>query len=571
MRIATQRGFKGIDHRGTFGNDLGVASEMLNFRINESGALVKRQGIEPVSEIDTDIDGIWCGKLKNEEIIVFAGGGKLYRILTFAGIQEPIYIGNIGSGRCVMFEFNNWLYIKCADYYGKYDGLELVEVEGYIPLVAMSCTPQGEGQIFEQINLICDKRRQQYSANGSSMYYYLAEKEIDDIVSITVDGKPYGDEWTCDKQNGTISFKNAIPAGLNNLEIIYRKSNGGNDRNRILGCNRIMIFGGNSDGRIFLWGNPNLPNYRFNSDLADGMPSVEYFPVNGFTIIGNKPINCIVQQYDKQLIFSEDRAYYSYCELKTDSLGNVYSSFPVFNLNGEKGCIFETDGCVIDNKPVTLCHDGFNMWESTTVANEKNAVNFSAPVCNYIPSFLGNTNKSYCMFDFQANRELFFISGEFAYIYNYGLGVWYRYDHFGGKHHFVYNRLVYFAQGKKLFRFGNDNLQDLERTCVWKSAFLSNGSKYDCNLVEFSADMYINGNCGLKIEFEKSGGFVKTLQEFDLNDQGERFLRVTTRPRRKRSMPFRIWFTDVGTGNMTLYGFVLKTRDTERRNRFGIL
>lgn len=569
MIFATQKGFKGIDHRGAFGADLGVASEMVNFRINESGALVKRQGIRHIFEADNEINGVWRGILKSEEVIIFAAGGKLYRISPY-GTPEPLYIGDIGNGRCVMFEFNNWLYIKCADYYGKYDGETFMEVEGYIPLVAISCTPQGEGQIFEQINLICDKRRQRYSANGSSMFYYLAEKEIDGIDSITLDGKPYEGEWSSDKHAGTISFKNAVPAGLNNLEITYRKGNGTDSRSRILGCSRIMMFGGNSDGRIFLWGNPQLPNYRFYSDLADGVPSAEYFPVNGFTVIGNKPINCIVQQYDKQLIFAEDKAYYSYCELKTDSLGRVYSSFPVFSLNGEKGCIFETDGCVIDNKPVTLCRDGFNMWESTAVVNEKNAINFSAPICNFVPSFAGSSNKDFCMFDFLANRELFFIFGEFAYIYNYGLNAWYSYDNFGGKHHFVYGDLVYFAKGKKLCSFGNHQEEDLEHLCIWKSAFLGNGKK-DCNLLEFSADMYIRGNCGVRIQFEKSGNAVKTLQEFDLNDQGERFLRITARPRRKRALPFRIWFTDMGTGKMNLYGFVLKTRDTERRNRFGLL
>ncbi|MBR4951266.1 MAG: hypothetical protein IKZ23_04850, partial [Clostridia bacterium] len=151
MIFATQKGFKGIDHRGAFGADLGVASEMVNFRINESGALVKRQGIRHIFEADNEINGVWRGILKSEEVIIFAAGGKLYRISPY-GTPEPLYIGNIGNGRCVMFEFNNWLYIKCADYYGKYDGETFMEVEGYIPLVAISCTPQGEGQIFEQIN-----------------------------------------------------------------------------------------------------------------------------------------------------------------------------------------------------------------------------------------------------------------------------------------------------------------------------------------------------------------------------------------------------------------------------------
>ncbi|MBO7157079.1 MAG: hypothetical protein J6W31_00590, partial [Clostridia bacterium] len=86
-----------------------------------------------------------------------------------------------------------------------------------------------------------------------------------------------------------------------------------------------------------------------------GQPSAEYFPENNYTVIGSYPITDIISQYDRQLIFTKERAYYSYCQLRTDVEGHLYSSFPVFNLNGEKGSLLPFGGCIMNNEPVTVC------------------------------------------------------------------------------------------------------------------------------------------------------------------------------------------------------------------------
>ncbi len=569
MSIATQKGFLGIDQRNDFGNNLGVASEMQNFRITESGSMVRRQGINRVCFMDKDIDGIWAGTVGTAERLLFACGGKLYRALPRVADSPIEYIGDIGTGDCRMFEFNGLLYIKCADYYGKYDGSTLTEVEGYIPLIAISCAPDGSGQVYEQINLLTPKRRQWFSGNGSALLYTLAESNVKAVLSITVDGVPYDDKWNLNA-GGTVSFASAPAKGLNNVEIIYRVEEDEESRSRITNCRNMMLFGGNSDGRIFLWGNDEYPNHRFYSDLADGVPSAEYFPVNCFTIIGNSKINSIIQQYDRQLIFCEDEAYYSYCQLTDDSLGNKYASFPVFNLNSGKGCIFETKGCVMDNKPVTLCRDGLNCWESTSVENERNAVCFSMPIYKYMEDIISNGD-NLTLFDFQANREIYLIYGERAFVYNYGAGAWYIFDNFAGKHHAVYGRYLYFARGGELCVYSNDMDCDLEGTCIWKSAFIGLGSKGNSHLIRFFADMHVKGASNIRFDFEKSGEAQHQTQELVFEEDTDKFLRVSSRPRVKRGLPFRVIFTDMGPGVTTLHGIMLKTRETERSNRNGIL
>lgn len=579
MIIGSGKGFAGIDERSELQNGVNIARYMRNFRVTDSGSIVKRNALTEFcsfGEIGADgnealpIYGIWTGYLGGRERIVVSIDGTICSFNIGDSKPLPDFAGSIPAEKCIMFEFNGFLYIKAGDYYGKFDGTNLYTVEGYIPCVAIGCEPSGGGEVFEQINLICDKRRVLFSPNGEATVFKLPETEIDSIVSVKLDGIEYENEYTL--SNGfELKFSEAIPEGINNLEVTYSKSNPESDRKRIFGCTKVMLFGGNSDGRAFLWGNPEFPNYRFNSELADGIPSVEYFPVNAFTVIGNSKINCIVQQYDRQLIFTKDEAYYSYCDLQKDTLGNIYSSFPVFSLNGSKGCLFETDGCIINNRPVTLCNDGLNMWESTSVQNEKNAICFSSPIGKSIFGLLNLNAYDFSMFDFQANRELYFIHEDTAYIYNYGNGSFYVYDGFEGSGYSVFGSKLYIIKGNSIFVFGNDVESDNEVSAVWESAKISTSTKTGkADVVGFDTDIHVRGELELDFGFEKGDSGKKTERKFVFTDENDGFLRISFRPSIKRAMPFSLKVTANGKGKFIAHGFAIKTREKERSFKIGL-
>lgn len=570
MKISSQKGFSGVDERLKLTDGLSVASEMRNFRITAGGSLTKREGFTAVCLLDSKVEGLWCGSIGNEEFIAAASGGKLYRIPPDTLSATPTLIGDIAEGECTMFEFNGLLYVKAGAYYGKYDGSTLSEVEGYIPCVALSCAPSGEGEAFEEINLLSPKRKQLFSGDGTSVYYRLAEKNIDSVVSITINGTLFTGRYSVNPITAAINFESAPAEGLNNIEVVYTKAHPESDINRIMNCTRIMLFGGNSDGRAFLWGNPDYPNYRFHSSLADGIPSVEYFPVNSFTVIGNSKINCIIQQYDRQLIFTKNDAYYSYCELRDDGLGNIVSSFPVYSLNSSKGCLFETNGCIIDNRPVTLCDDGLNMWESTSVENEKNAVCFSMPISESISGIIKGSKEDLFLFDFQANREMYFIAGGTAYVYNYGTGAWYVYDGFGGEHYSVLGNTLYYSSGRAVAAFSDAIKTESAPDCIWRSPYITSGhSSGIADVAGFEADVYIEGPITLKFTFEHGGG--NTIRTFEFGSEVKRYMRISARTAIKRAMPFRLTFYENGEGVCVLHGVSIKTREKERSRRFGIL
>lgn len=569
MSVIRTEGFDGLDERVTLQNGISIAGSMRNFRLTAESALEKRPTRTLIHTDPHNIDGVWKGVIGGSEKTLIAAGGTLY---SFDRADDAVtVIGQIGNGSCDFFKFGGSLYILNGDKYSRYDGNTVAEVEGYVPCTAVSCSPGGEGTPFEPLNLLNDARRQLFNGNGSDTVYKLAETDLDDVLYVKIDGEEEL-RYAADLTGGTVTFTNAPASGLDNVEICYTKS--GNGRSRITKCRKAMQFGGNSDGRIFLWGNPDLPDCRFYSDIADGVPCAEYFPVHNFTVIGSSAITCIVQQYDRQLIFTKERAYYSYCELKDDGNGNVRSSFPVFSLNGEKGCLITSSGCVIDNKPVTLCGDGLNVWESTGVENEKNAVCISGALCETMryAASAAESGAGPKLFDFLCRRELYFIFGPTAYVYNYGTGRWYTLDGFSCDGFFVYGNEIYFYSGKKLYVYSDgEGFADSGFSCEWQSVFsnLGRGSgKYDA--VNCEADVYITGPAKLRLEIgQKNGvGGASREYEFAFGDEGHR--RLSVRPHVKRALPAYVKITTSGAGSIKIYGITVTTRKRERSDRNGI-
>jgi len=416
-RIITIDRFTGLNEDATV-KSCGASPNMLNFCITPEYKLSKRPGFINMTAMANPIKGLWSGCVGGSEMLIFASGGKLCRLVGTTVTE----LGSIDTGDCEFFEFDGKLYILTGSEYYCYDGYTVGTVSGYIPTVSIATEPSGAGTAFEEINLLTDKRAQKYSADGTSTVYHLAETGINEVTSVTVNDVECLD-FTADTVNGTVTFDTAPTEGINNVVIIYRKVHG--MRTRITHSRFAIPFGGSVDTRVFVYGNPGYSCYRFHSELTNGVPSAEYFPVNNFTVIGNTAITCISEQYDRQLIFTKDRAYYSPCEVRQNALGAYYTSFPVYNLNGVKGSVQTCHGTVIGNEPVTVCDDGINIWNATSVQNQSNAKVVSSEIYKSFTPLLHGSVKLY---DRKSASELFVVTMSATFVYNYLLKVWYRYS-----------------------------------------------------------------------------------------------------------------------------------------------
>lgn len=467
--------FNGLDERKTFGDDLTYASDMKNYRITEDHTLKKRDGEKLVYQAPTELAGMWSGYLGSERHFLFIAGSKLYRLDVAKRTSQEL--GSVGYSPCTMFQFRQRVYIKSRETYCFYDGTGLQQVEGYIPLVVIGCTPAGDGETFEDINMISPYRRVEFLCDNTSRIFHLPEKKLEAITDVKLNGGICPLAVTSKNlENGTFTME-APPGEGNRLEVTYKMPS--DRRDVVLKANGVMLFGGDTDGHVFLWGNPDAPNVRYHSELADGQPSAEYFPENNYTVIGDSEITDIVSQYDRQLIFTKERAFYSYCELQTDVLGNVYASFPVYNLNGEKGSLLKNAGCIVGNEPITLCADGLNRWSSTTVENEKNAVCFSGPVQKTMGRLLalGQFDDLY-LFNLRPTGELFlFHGGTGALVYQYRIGVWYAYTGLRVKYPVEHEGNLYYAARSQIRCLDSSAGEGVGEPieAYWESPYLSMG------------------------------------------------------------------------------------------------
>ncbi|HAN21975.1 MAG: hypothetical protein A2Y15_05635 [Clostridiales bacterium GWF2_36_10] len=565
--------FLGLNQVKKIDDDISYSPDMANFKITENFSLKKRGGICKVFNSTGDlIEGMWSGYLGVTYYFLFASNGCLYNFNLTSGVSS--LIGSIGYGKNVMFEFSGKLYILNGSMYSCFDGSSVVAVEGYVPLIAIGCNALGAGTTYEDLNLLSNKRRQQYSADGTSSNYLLAEQNINQINYIMINRVPFID-FTCNYTTGSVHFNSVPPQGLNNIEICYIKNN--LDRTRITKNCYAMLFGGNVDGRLFLWGHPDYPNYRFHSELANGVPSVEYFPENNFTVIGNTEITDIVSQYDRQLIFTKDRAFYSFCELREDTLGNYYSSFPVYNLNGEKGNLIKGSCCIVGNDPITFCNDGLNRWSSTTVENERNAICFSSPISTTVANIVKENNFSDLrIFDFQTGSELLFYHREKAFIYNYKLGVWYVYNDILCDIFCDCRGVLYFSYADTIYKLDesvNDD-DNMGVTAYWKSPFFSAGEPYmrkDINELSVTVETIESTMLDLTVNSDLNPNNIFLESFWITNSSGKKISCLRIRPNVRRVAKVQIYLRTTGSDtDAEIHELALVSKKKGRNARYGL-
>jgi len=412
-----------IDTTGDTQIELGESGDMQNFRITENYKLKKREGYRKLFDnIQGIVRGMWYGKLNGTYHFLFACNGNVYEHDMITGTNTSI--GTLTDAKTVFFAFNDNVYILNGAEYKKWTGSgNIVDVEGYIPLIAVSTPPGGGGTLYEPVNLLTGKKRQQFSPDGSSTTFQLAETNIDRVDKVWVEGElQETSKYTVDKEKGIVTFA-GLEKGFNTLEIQWTKGNG--NRDAVLKCRAAMLFGGSNDTRVFIWGNPDTPNRTYYSELADGVPSAEYFPELYFNDVGSSEyaITDIVRQYDRQIIFKENEAWYSYYNLEYDELGDKLVSFPLYPLNSVKGNVAFNQSRVIQNNPYTLM-EGVYEWISTNVRDERNAVYKSKRV----QPDLDNIDLSKCITcDYEQKWEYWICHDNDVWIYNYRIDVWYRY------------------------------------------------------------------------------------------------------------------------------------------------
>lgn len=368
----------------------GVSPKMENFQITESFHLKTRPGIVPYCIMAKGTLGAQCyGYFSDESCEIAIFGGEVYsrsipgdEWTARGSVQLPISSpGKPPSVRPSIFAFGDAYYILSGKkfYTWTLAGSAFTEVEGYIPLVVSGAAPDGGGTALERINLLTNKRRVQYSADGTSKRFILPETLVKGaadtlILSVSVDGAVV-ENWTeiSIEASGSITkyaaeFSTPPDAGTNNVEIVYRNlsiSAGANSRKLIEQMPFCEAFNGATDTRLFVYGVGNILYY--SEPTLSGEVTGAYFPALNEIKIGDasSPVTGLQRHYGRMMAFKPDGCYAVAYDTITLPDGTLTAGFYIRAMHRSIGSDAPGQVCVVQNFPRTFCKGSLYDWKQT--------------------------------------------------------------------------------------------------------------------------------------------------------------------------------------------------------------
>ena len=273
--------FRGVD----FTNDnaaLTRSPDALNMWRNykDDDCVQTRPGMKLLNEFGNDILGLFFLEKEGVQHALVHVGTKLLKWVNYPSSPAntiELYTGmNIKESSGFISE--DTLFIIDGINYLEFDGTEVTDVVGTIPITSYIKNPDGSTSIdedtdtdlvYQGVNLLTPLRKNIFRADGTSVDYYLDAQELDAaatyLMTATINGvnKIEKLDFNVDREKGIVTFKEA-PEKDAEVYITYSKTGAGY-RDMILNCTMITEF----DNRIFYSGNPDYPNTVFHSEIYD--------------------------------------------------------------------------------------------------------------------------------------------------------------------------------------------------------------------------------------------------------------------------------------------------------------
>lgn len=425
-----------LDVNGDTQLQLGESGDMTNFYIDKDFNLKKMEGYKgmlPSQTTDSPIRGLWYGNLLGQERFVFAFNGNLYVFddgywqdytqwddLTW--LDHVTNIGTLTDADTRFFVFDNKVYCVNGHEYLTWTGTGVFSaVVGYVPKIAIATPPSGGGTDFEQLNVLSTKKRMTFSGDASATVYQLRETSIASVDFVKVDGvlMTVTTDYTVNLTNGTVT---PVPAskftvGVDNVEIQWDKDT--TDPTIVTKNRAGTLFGPNNNTRVFLYGNEDAKNRIVHSGLADGIPSVEYFPSNGFLDVAssNNAVTDIKRQYSRMIVTKDSMEGFALDYEQLTVEGDLLVTFSVSPLNQARGNVAFAQGQVINNSPITI-DNSLVLWVGTNVLDEKNVYEVSEKIN---PDLIKLDLTKAKTVDWQERWEHWTSVDKTIYLYNYQL------------------------------------------------------------------------------------------------------------------------------------------------------
>lgn len=506
-RVFTVDRFFGLNESadGSTELKLGEAAKCENFYITDNFNLKSRPGTAVVERAENGFQllGFYTGNISGQPwtlTISCNDDDALSVRATYNGRGESFY-GFVAPNYPVkVFPSEDGYNILYRDGYGNnIIGIQFYIIDNepmlgtipfYVPVVVSAAPPAGGGTALEKLNILTNRFRAQYSADGDANVYHLPDM-VRAVESVTVDNKPA--TGTYDAENHTYTFSEPPAKGVNNVEFLCRYNDADllAAREKFARMKHSEAFNGATDTRLFFYGDgSNVCFYTGTPAFGSGL----YLPALNEIVAETSasPITGMIRHYSKLVGFQPDGAFVISYEPLTLEDGSVIAGFYMRSASREFGN--EMDGQIqtVNNYPRTLCGGNLYEWRNTSAyyqderyakrISEKISRTLSAADPQKIVTCDNNTEQTYYMFlNDDAGTVL---------VNRYNLDAWtiYTGEVFKGiRFAAVSEGQTLFANANTVFRFDPDSTYDapVEKDgeavpvlAVWESGFCAFGADY---------------------------------------------------------------------------------------------
>lgn len=364
--------FKGVDlsSNPTQVDSTRGAMGTVNLISDSGGFPEKRKGWRVLQSCEAPVNGLYRGVIKGKEYFLVHGGTKLYQ-WTDGSIKE--LKSGLTNGKGTAFTLNDKIYVLTGGEYLVFDGETVKDAtaDAYVPTTSIANKPEGGGTSFEDVNLLSSKRKNEFCADGSATVYQLDTTDVESIAEVKVDAKVWeSSKYTLDGKKGQVKFTTAPPkpsiAGKDNVTITFVKTVEGY-KDKIIKCTIAGIYGGKSQDRVFLSGNPDAQDtdWRCESNNPLYFSDFSYTKVgaDGAAIIGYSAIS------DSQAIIKADDRSETTIYFRGYNIDTTTSKvqFPVRRAAAGAGAVAKRAFAYLPEEPVFLSRTGVFALTSSNI------------------------------------------------------------------------------------------------------------------------------------------------------------------------------------------------------------
>lgn len=364
--------FKGVDlsSNPTQVDSARGASGTVNLISDSGGFPEKRKGWRVLLNVEKPVNGLYRGIIKGKEYFLVHGGTRLYKWTenTLTELKS-----GLTNKQGTSFTLNDKIYVLTGGEYLVFDGETVKDAtaDAYVPTTSIANKPTGGGTSFEDVNLLSAKRKNEFCADGSATVYQLDTTDVESIAEVKVDGKVWeSSKYTLDGKKGQVKFTTAPPkpsiTGKDNVTITFVKTVAGY-KDKIIKCTIAGIYGGKSQDRVFLSGNPDAQDtdWRCESNNPLYFSDLSYTKVgaDGAAIIGYSAIS------DSQAIIKADDRSETTIYFRGYNIDTTTSKvqFPVRRAAAGAGAVAKRAFAYLPEEPVFLSRTGVFALTSSNI------------------------------------------------------------------------------------------------------------------------------------------------------------------------------------------------------------